>query len=174
MFLNKVGIIVLAIITSSLVASAQMRAWDKLMINLPEGWSSKQKDGNYQYSNYNQAGSEPFAITFFAAQPFSGKPDTLFAFVWNQKVSVLTDTNEDPPRWRRFYTEDGLLMQQGFFEYTNADKSSIYRQLNVIILEDSYQACLIETTSTKAYKLVQSDWQDRLLGIKQLSAKKKK
>jgi hypothetical protein len=174
MLSRKLSIILLTIFATTMGAYAQMRAWGNLMVSLPEGWSSNQKDGNYQYSNYNMAGTEPFAITFFAAQPFTGKPDTLFANVWNQKVSTITESDAPPPRWRRYYTEDGLLIQQGFLEYSFPDKPTRYCQLNVILLEGTYQACLIETTSTKAYRLVQSDWQDRLLGIKQVSAKKKK
>jgi hypothetical protein len=172
MVVRKLCIIIFVVVANFLGASAQMKAWDKLQIGVPEGWSSKQKDGHFQYSNYNLGEGEPFAITLFSAQPYEGKPDTLFAHVWKTHVTDPPVAKEIP-RWRRYYTEDGMLVQQGFVDFPDKE-NPLYRQLNVFVLDSSYQACLIETTSNKAYKQVQNEWQERLLGVKKIGKKKNK
>ncbi len=151
--------------------AAQNRTWGKLQISVSEGWSVKQKAGFVQLSNYNLANAEPFTITLFDNQPFNGKPDTLFAVAWKKFVTMPPQSAE-MPRWRRFYTDEGLLIEQGFVEFTH-EGGPLYRQLNVIVLPDSYQACLLETSSLKNYRLMQTDWMEKLQGVRQILAAKK-
>ncbi|HSK13215.1 MAG TPA: hypothetical protein VK907_08360, partial [Phnomibacter sp.] len=88
--------ILLAVFISSGI-SAQPTTWDNLTIPLPSGWSIKQKDGIFQYSNYNIRGMEPFSISLFPAQHYAGKMDTLFAHAWNLYVTEPYPVKE-PPR----------------------------------------------------------------------------
>ncbi len=150
---------------------AQLRTWGKLQIPVSDGWSAKQKAGSVQLSNYNLANAEPFTITLFDNEPFKGKPDTLFAFAW-KKYMIDPPQAPDIPRWRRFYTNDGLLIQQGFVEFTK-EGGPLFRQLNVFMLDNSFQVCLLETTSSKNYRLMQTEWMEKLQGVKLVSGTSK-
>ena len=149
----------------------QSRPWGKLEIQVSEGWSIKQKAGFVQLSNYNLTNAEPFTITLFENQSYNGKPDTLFAYAWKRFVTS-PPTAPEIPKWRRFYTEEGLLILQGFAEFTKAD-APLYRQLNVILLPGSFQACMLETSTSKNYRLLQTEWMERLQGVKQINTGKK-
>jgi hypothetical protein len=76
------------------------------------------------------------------------------------------------PRWRRFYTEGGILMQQGSLETKDKDQPR-FVQLNVFILESAYQACILQTTDAKTYRQIQNEWQERFLSVKNATAKKR-
>lgn len=150
---------------------SQTQQWSQLVIPVPEGWSTNNHQGTIKYSNYNLKPEHPMSILFFPPQPFSGRPDTLFAFAWQSLIEK--DTYPDSiPRWRRFYTEDGILMQQGGLE--SGDKESpVFRQLNIYVLDSTFQACLLETNGAKTYRQIQNEWQERLLTVKKVRSKRK-
>jgi len=144
--------------------SAQAKIWGKLQIDLPGGWSSTMRDGVFSLSNYNIKDADPYSITLFTITPYTGKIDTLFSHVWSQKIGNGSEATPIP-RWRRFYSNDGMLIQQGFHE-TNENGQSIFRQLNIFQIDDAYQACIITAKSLKSYRSVQSEWQDRLFAVR--------
>jgi hypothetical protein len=141
---------------------AQVRVWSALSLEIPEGYASIKRSGTIVYSNSNQKGAEPLSITLYDAIPYEGRLDTLFAHAWRSKLGTLASTEEEAiPRWRRFYTNDGVLMQQGFAE-SQPNGQPIYRLLTLYVGEGFYQPVLITTTSLKAYKPIQAEWQERL------------
>lgn len=147
----------------------QYYKWNQLAIALPDGWSTKTTEGALTYSNYNLQPAQLQSFTLFPAQPFSGKPDTLFPLVWKSLTSLSELT--EIPRWKRLNTVDGILLLQGGLQTGSGDDTR-YFQLNVFILEMSYQACLLETTDLKTFKIIQPEWQDRLIDVRKLSVKK--
>ena len=153
-------------------AGAQKRVWGKLIIPVSDAWSIKQKNGVVELSNYSLHNAEPFTISLFENKPYTGKADSLFALAWRTFVNP-SPASEAIPRWRRFYTEEGILIQQGFIE-TNGEGVTSFRQLNVFLLNDSYQACLLETSTGKNYKLMQTEWMERLQGIVKVPGVKSK
>lgn len=170
MFKNKWHWVLIFICIGN-VLYAQAKQWNDLIVPLPEGWSTNNNNGTIKYSNYNLKPEFPIAITLFPPQQFAGRPDTLFAHVWHELIEK-NPNQLDAPRWRRFYTEDGTLMQQGGFE-TGDKESPLYQQLNIYVLDSTYQACLLETNGTKVYRQFQNEWQERLLGVKKIVTKKK-
>lgn len=143
-------------------AQAQVRVWGALSLEIPEGYASNKRSGTIVYSNSNQKGAEPLSITLYDAIPYEGRMDTLFAHAWRSRLGTLASTEEEAiPRWRRFYTNDGVLMQQGFAE-SQQNGQPIYRLLTLYVGEGFYQPVLITTTSLKAYKPIQAAWQERL------------
>lgn len=151
-------------------ATAQIKNWGNLQIDLPSGWSSSLRDGVYSLSNYNIKNADPYSITLFDIAPYAGKMDTLFAHVWNHKIGNGTESVAIP-RWRKFYSNDGMLIQQGFHE-TNEKGQTIFRQLNIFLMDGAYQACIITAKSLKSYRSVQAEWQDRLLAVKTTGKKR--
>jgi hypothetical protein len=170
MRINRILVLVFFLVLSNW-CMAQAFQWDGLLVYLPEGWSSKNNRGAITYSNYNQQPQFLQSITLFPAQRFEGRPDTLFAHVWKQLVDPLQNP-EAMPRWRRFYTEGGILMQQGSLETKDKDQPR-FVQLNVFILESAYQACILQTTDAKTYRQIQNEWQERFLSVKNATAKKR-
>jgi hypothetical protein len=151
--------------------TAQLRNWGKLQIPVSEGWSLKQQAGYVQLSNYNLLNAEPFTITLYENKPYTGKPDTLFAHAW-KNFANNPPVSPEVPRWRRFYTEEGLLIQQGFVEFTG-EGGPLFRQLNVFVLEGSYQVCVLETSSAKNYRVIQTEWMEKLQGAVEIKGGKK-
>jgi hypothetical protein len=143
---------------------AQSKSWGKLQIDLPGGWSSSIRDGVFSLSNYNIKDADPYSIILFGITPYTGKMDTLFAHVWSQKIGNGSEA-APIPRWRKFYTNDGMLIQQGFHE-TNENGETVYRQLNIFLMDGAFQACIINAKSLKSYRTVQSEWQDRIVAVR--------
>jgi hypothetical protein len=167
--MNRVFVIIFIYLGNT--AFGQTQQWSELIVPLPQGWSTNNNNGTIKYSNYNLRPEHPMAITLFPPQAFSGRPDTLFAHVWQELLEK--DANlQEVPRWRRFYTEDGTLLQQGGLE-TGEKENTLYRQLNIYVLDSTYQACLLETDGTKVYRQIQNEWQERLLGVKKVVTRKK-
>ena len=152
--------------------SAQERTWGNFQINVPDTWSMTQTKGSILLSNYNLKEAEPFSITLFDASAIEGKSDSAFLLAWNNYVSPLTGTPEIP-RPRRLFTDEGVPVFQGFKEVKDLTNPHYY-QLNVYVVNNVLQACLLQTTTLKNFRLVQAEWQDRLLGIKMIEAYKRK
>ncbi len=152
--------------------NAQQRNWGSFQINVPDTWSMTQIAGSINLSNYNIKDAEPFSITLFDASAIEGKTDSAFSLAWKNYVLPLTGTPEIP-RPRRLFTDEGIPLFQGFKEIKDVTNPHYY-QLNVYVINNVLQACLLETTTAKNFRLVQAEWQDRLLGIKMVNAKKKK
>jgi hypothetical protein len=165
-------LLTVVLILSGIQANAQQRTWGNFQINVPETWSMTQIAGSVNLSNYNIKNSEPFSITLFDASTIEGKTDSTFALVWKTYVAPLTGVTE-VPRPRRLFTDEGIPIFQGFKEIPDKTNPQYY-QLNVYVVNDVFQACLLRTTSLKNYRLFQAEWQERLLGIKMVDAKKKK
>lgn len=152
--------------------NAQQRNWGSFQINVPDTWSMTQIPGSINLSNYNIKDAEPFSITLFDASAIEGKTDSAFSLAWKNYVLYLTGTPEIP-RPRKLFTDEGIPLFQGFKEIKDVTNPHYY-QLNVYVINNVLQACLLETTTAKNFRLVQAEWQDRLLGIKMVEAKKKK
>ena len=140
------------------------------MINLPGGWGSKMKAGNFVYSNYNIMGSEPFSITLFKPEAFSGKPDSLFYNAWKKYLAEVIPT-PDVPRPRRWSTDNELPLFTATRELTDKKNPAFY-VFGIYVLQESYQAFLIETPMARTYRNVQAEWQERLLEVGIAGAKK--
>jgi hypothetical protein len=166
------SIVIASILLIGQQSFCQNRVWGKLLISVSESWSVKQKGGVVELSNYTIQGADPFNIILFENKPYEGKPDSLFATAWRNHIGQPAP-GKTIPKWRRFYTEDGILILQGFEEVITPE-SSFFRQLNVYYLNDSYQACMLETSSSKNYKAMQAEWMERLQGVKQVIASGKK
>jgi hypothetical protein len=116
---------------ANLNAFTQYYKWNQIAIALPDGWSTKTSEGALTYSNYNLLPAQLQSFTLFPSQPFSGKTDTLFPFVWKSLTSLAQIT--DIPRWKRLNTLDGLLLLQGGLQ-TGNEENTRYFQLNIFVL----------------------------------------
>jgi hypothetical protein len=166
------GLLGIILICTATQAFAQERTWGNFQINVPDTWSMTQTMGSIFLSNYNIKDAEPFSITLFDASAIEGKTDSAFSLAWKNYVLPLTGTPEIP-RPRRLFTDEGIPLFQGFKEIKDVTNPH-YFQLNVYVINNVLQACLLETTTAKNYRLVQAEWQDRLLGIKMVEGKKRK
>lgn len=144
-------------------SSAQKISWGQLIIDIPEGWSSNMKAGNATYSNYNIQGSEPFSITLFKPESLTGKTDSLFSEAWTKYLSREVPGTPSP-RPKRWTTESDIPLFTANKELTGSQNPAFYL-FGVYRLNDTYQAFLIHTLSSKGYREVQSEWQERLLGV---------
>ena len=171
MLFKRIRILGLLIFSANCVY-AQSIVWNDLMITMPDGWSTTKKNGTLHYSNYNLKPEHPQSCTLFPSKPFKGRPDSLFAFAWRMLVEN-NPSQQETPRWRRYYTGEGKLIQQGGME-SNEIGNTLYRMLSVYVLDSTFQACLLETTSTKTYRLIQNDWQERFLGVTRITGAKRK
>lgn len=154
----------------SLPSFAQNKQWGQVIINLPEGWGTNMKAGNTIYSNYNIQGSEPFSITLFKPEPLTGNTDSLFSEAWRKYLATELPGTVSP-RPKRWSTDIGIPLFTGAKEITDKTNPAFYL-FGVYPLSGTYQAFLIHTTSAKVYREVQSEWQERLLGILLPAAKK--
>jgi len=153
------------------ISFAQSTHWGQLMMNLPGGWSSNMKAGNFVYSNYNIKDSEPFSITLFKPEDFSGKPDSLFYTAWKKYLSQVFPAPE-VPRPRRWTTDNELLLFTASKELADKTNPAFY-VFGIYVLEGTYQAFLIETSQARTYKNVQVEWQERFLAVSLANPKKK-
>lgn len=165
-------LVILAGTALTMRAHAQQRNWGNFVINVPETWSMTQKAGSVLLTNYNLKEAEPFAITLFDDSAIEGNPDSAFANAWKKLIMPLTGLPE-VPHPRRLYTDEGVPLFQGFKEIASKTDPQYY-QLNVYVINQTYQACLLHTTTARNYRLVQEEWQDRLTGIKMVKSKGKK
>ena len=145
------------------VSFAQSTHWGQLLINLPAGWGSNMKAGNFVYSNYNIKGSEPFSITLFKPEAFSGTPDSLFYEAWKKYLAPLLPTPE-VPRPRKWSTENEIPLLTASKELADKSNPAFY-VFGIYVLKESYQAFLIQTTMARTYRDVQAEWQERLLEV---------
>lgn len=128
------------------------------------------KSGNTILSNYNIKDSEPFSVTLFKPEISAASKDSLFYMAW---AKYLANEPAGPvaPRPRRMYTEIGIPFYMGSKEVPDKNNPSFYL-LGVYELTGTWQAILLHTTSAKAYRELQSEWQDRMLGIMMPAPKK--
>ncbi len=147
------------------------KIWGNYIINIPAGWSSSERNGIQTLSNYNLKPEDAIELKLFPPESFSGKQDTLFAYAWNKLTATIL-YGVPAPRARRFYTNDSDPFYQGFTELTQVEPTGYY-QLNVFVRENTIQACLLSMRSVKSYRLVQTEWQERLMDIKPWTPKKK-
>jgi hypothetical protein len=141
------------------------------MISLPAGWGSNMKAGNFIYSNYNITGTEPFSITLFKPEAFSGKPDSLFYEAWKKYLTPLLPTT-DIPRPRKWSTDNELPLLTASKELNDKTNPAFY-VFGIYVLDGSYQAFLIQTAFARTYREVQAEWQERLLEVSMAGPVKK-
>ncbi len=142
---------------------AQYRSWGDLLFPISGTWSIRQTGKQIELSNYNTGEPTRFTITLFEKKAISGKPDSLFAIAWRTHLNRLPRT-DFVPRWKRVYTDEGMLILQGFMEFSADAGGPLYRQLNVYVMEQHYQACLLEMEGVTEYKKIQTDWLERIRG----------
>lgn len=171
MISGKILAVICFLTIHQLPSNAQSTHWGQLMINLPGGWGSNMKAGNFVYSNYNIKGSEPFSITLFKPEVFSGKTDSLFYEAWKKYLTPVLPA-PDIPRPRKWSTDNELPLLTASKERSDKLNPAFY-VFGIYILEGSYQAFLIETPMARTYRDVQAEWQERLLEVGMAGPKKK-